>query len=924
MGLTKQYLRYAPLKNFNIICHPECNIVFVTFNNINDRYVAVGASENINIWDLRLSKLVMTIEDEDMRNNTSKKVNVVKLAVVAGGKQIAAGYSDGIVKTFDLNNGELISTFQGHRSAITALNYDANGHLLASGSKDTEAVVWDIVAERGLHRLCGHKGVITDVQFMNKYEIVLTSSKDTYIKFWDLTTGYCFKTLAGHITEVWSMNILRDNDFIVTGSNDAELRTWKVSKTDEDNKDIKIMELLSSDGLLDYASPIKCEKVGSLMREGPGRVVSSSTDSTNHIICCHGHGKLLELFIFTDNNEALDRFRNRQRKFRKKALKREENIDDVAFLNEKNPALQDTVRRLPAILTDYKIKSTNLTVNETHVKVVISLANNSIVLYSVPLKDSKEVKLIRQISLNGHRSNVKVLAFSSDNLAIFTGGSDSIKMWNRKTLNCIRTVKTSNAVQCMCIVSGDRHVLAGLDDGNLLVIDIAAGDIIEQIAAHTKDTKSIYLLPDELGCITGGGDSTVKLWQLELVNLPSTDRKVLSLLHTKTLELDENVQCAKVSPDNKLMAIALLDNTVKIFFMDTFKHFIDLYGHTLPVSDLDISYDSSIIITVSGDKTIRIWGLDYGDCHRRLTTDSALTSISFVSKTHQFFTTDKNGNVKHWDGDTFERILTLQGHRGESYNSSISSNGSYLVSCGQDNVVRLFEKTDEPLVLEDEREEERAQEDEKELATGEDTNVYGGPSVLSLPTKKTITSEKAAELLLECLNVIKEYKDTRAENQSKGVALPSLPLIMTAFNVKTTDEYLLEIIRRIRSSELEEVLLLIPFSSVCYFMESLIPLLNNMHHEIEPVIRSLIFIVQTLHKPLTSAKDMLPILRQLNSLAFKRTNDFRDLIGENLHSLMIINNTQEEEELVFNITQNLNKKRKRQKQKLLKSVVVSI
>lgn len=58
-------------------------------------------------------------------------------------------------------------------------------------------------------------------------------------------------------------------------------------------------------------------------------------------------------------------------------------------------------------------------------------------------------------------------------------------------------------------------------------------------------------------------------------------------------------------------------------------------------------------------------------------------------------------------------------------------------------MIRLFEKTDEPLVLEDEREEERAQEDEKELATGEETNVYGGPSVLALPTKKTISSEKA-------------------------------------------------------------------------------------------------------------------------------------------------------------------------------------
>jgi len=57
------------------------------------------------------------------------------------------------------------------------------------------------------------------------------------------------------------------------------------------------------------------------MREGPGRVVSSATDNTNHVLCVHGHGKLLELFIFSGDGEALERLHNRQRKFRKKASK---------------------------------------------------------------------------------------------------------------------------------------------------------------------------------------------------------------------------------------------------------------------------------------------------------------------------------------------------------------------------------------------------------------------------------------------------------------------------------------------------------------------------------------------------------------------------------------------------------------------------
>jgi len=76
----------------------------------------------------------------------------------------------------------------------------------------------------------------------------------------------------------------------------------------------------------------------------------------------------------------------------------------------------------------------------------------------------------------------------------------------------------------------------------------------------------------------------------------------------------------------------------------------------------------------------------------------------------------------------------------------VSENGYYVISCGQDNVIRLFEKSDELLVLEDEREEERTQDAENELATGDETNVYGGPSALALPTKKTVSAEKCVRI----------------------------------------------------------------------------------------------------------------------------------------------------------------------------------
>lgn len=52
--------------------------------------------------------------------------------------------------------------------------------------------------------------------------------------------------------------------------------------------------------------------------------------------------------------------------------------------------------------------------------------------------------------------------------------------------------------------------------------------------------------------------------------------------------------------------------------MDTLKFFLSLYGHKLPVLSMDISSDSTLLISGSADKNIKIWGLDFGDCHRSI------------------------------------------------------------------------------------------------------------------------------------------------------------------------------------------------------------------------------------------------------------------------------------------------------------------
>lgn len=65
----------------------------------------------------------------------------------------------------------------------------------------------------------------------------------------------------------------------------------------------------------------------------------------------------------------------------------------------------------------------------------------------------------------------------------------------------------------------------------------------------------------------------MKFWQFELIVDQQSESKVkiLSLVHNRTLKLEEGVLCVKLSADSKFIAVALLDSTVKIFFADSFK-----------------------------------------------------------------------------------------------------------------------------------------------------------------------------------------------------------------------------------------------------------------------------------------------------------------------------------------------------------------
>ncbi|PWA15611.1 hypothetical protein CCH79_00018459, partial [Gambusia affinis] len=777
MGLTKQYLRYAASAVFGVIGSQRANIAYVTLRGgEKGRYVAVAACEHVFIWDVRKGEKVRlqgggsALTNRPQPTQTEFAVFLAQVLILQGqkhevsflcpspdGVHVAVGYEDGMVRIFNLLSGESNISFNGHKSGVTAMNYDALGARLVTGSKDTDVIVWDIINECGLYRLRGHKDVITQALFLKDKNLLLSSSKDSFVKWWDLDTQHCFKTMVGHRSEVWGMVLLDRDNRLLTGSADSELRAWDIRRLEEGKA----------------AGEPRVKKGKTLLEDDEdddGKEEEEEAESVEE-----GNDAVLEVFTVLSEEEVQRKMNKKLKKAKKKAAKTQEDAGDQTAEPVVERTLKDEIIRLTNIKASAKIRWVDiLSCAGGELKVALLLQNNTVETYSLKTSDKNPTaNKTARLTLGGHRTDVRTLAFSSDNLAVLSASGDTVKVWNRSTLQVIRTMACEYAL-CSLFVPGDRQIILGTKNGKLQIFDLASGSLLETVDAHSGAVWSLCLAPDQRGVISGSADKTVKFWEFELVKDKGTEQKRLTVKHTRTLQLEEDVLCVKFSPDHRLLAVSLLDCTVKVFYTDTLKFFLSLYGHKLPVLCLDITHDGALIATGSADRNVKIWGLDFGDCHRSLFAHddrygptharcrfqrfahlhvlSALPSVmflQFVPKTHLFFTAGKDKKIKQWDADKFEHIQTLEGHHREVWCLAISPNGDHLVSSSHDKSLRLWERTREPIILEEEREMEREAEFEESMAKGNAPVVPGETEGEAAPAgKKSIETVKAVSRLL--------------------------------------------------------------------------------------------------------------------------------------------------------------------------------
>ena len=464
--------------------------------------------------------------------------------------------------------------------------------------------------------------------------------------------------------------------------------------------------------------------------------------------------------------------------------------------------------------------------------------------------------------MHGHPTGIRAVSLSSDDRLACTVSKNSTKIWNVASRSCIQSLapavaggkKTSPCYGlCAAFLPGNTHVVVGTREGHILLIDISAGDVVYcEESAHSGAVWSIDVrrpTPNDpyFSIITGSADKTVKFWDIEAQDEDDESSSPM-VVHTRTLEMSDDVIAVRYSyaldRTKLLIFVSTLDCTVKVFFEDSLKMFLSLYGHKLPVLAMDASDDDVILATSGADKTVKIFGLDFGDTHRTLHGhEDSVTDLRFVKRTHNFFTCSKDGTVRYWDGDRFEQILLMNGHFAEINSLAVSRTGAFVLSGGMDRQVRVWERPKDIVFLEEERERELEQmfdrvNDRDEGGTAnvlnrkrgdeddDDESTGGDQPQSEAAVRRSVLSVSAGDRIMEGLErADQETKDISLFKKTHGPGAVRNPNPML-LNMEPA-HYVLWVLKTIKSAELEQSLLVLPITHLERLMFYMILLLKS-------------------------------------------------------------------------------------------------
>jgi len=616
------------------------------------------------------SVVSVVAQKPELSVQTGHAGQVLALAFTRDNKLIASGSVDAAIVLWDPASGNELRALKGHRGTVNSVAFSPDDKQLASGSADNTIKIWDVASGREKQTMSGHTLFVSSVAFSPDGKMLASGSGDQTVKLWDVATGRELRTLPAGL-KAWaglpvSVAFSPDGRTLATGAQLVKL--WDV-RTGNEIRSIRVTESNSPmerpiafnyDGtvLVTGGGGVKLWEVatGKALRTLPGdaRVLSFSSDQKT---IAGAGGTEVKLWNAKTGQD--------QQTLEGSQL----GVDSVAFSPDgKLLAVGNSDNTV--VLWD-SLKNQKLRVLKGHVSAISSVAvsGDDKVLASalaagvagiarddtIKIWDPVTGQLVR--SLTGKYSGHSI-GLSSDGATLVSGSAgSSVSLWNvsqSEAQQQFTVPRGSRFVPDRVALSPDGKLIAGGGRDNAIKLwDAGAGRELFTLMGHTKSIRDLAFSPDNKLLASAGQDADIRLWSIatgvEVKTLTahsggvvsiafssdgkklvsgSQDRMIL-LWNIDSGESDAaylghqgSVNAVAFSPDGKKLASGSEDGEVRIWEVATRgpqgepvvvnRPLYSLTGHRGSVNSLSFNSDGKLLVSGSGDASMKLWDVRTG------------------------------------------------------------------------------------------------------------------------------------------------------------------------------------------------------------------------------------------------------------------------------------------------------------------------
>ncbi|KAF9917415.1 hypothetical protein BX616_001084 [Lobosporangium transversale] len=524
------------------------------------------------------------------------------------GNDLASASEDASVRVWDTQSGVLKHMLEGHTDAVRSVAYSPDGKQIATGGNDAIIRLWDATSGQQLKALMGEFRIDQIVYSPNSQEIVTCCDQYLSLPVWDARSGQklcelehdkrvcgiqyspdgkfaasftSFKvflrnmqtrqtihTLEGHSSSIQDVKYSPNGEQIATCSWDTTVRLWDV-------KSAQLMNIFYGHSNLIYrvAYSPSGHQVASFSRDGTVRLWDSQPQHSTYAL--HSHPKSSRRTGISPDGQQITSFSG-----------------DGMHVDDARTGQPIYVLQSPDGNASYIKYSPD--------SQLLASYHESLRVY---LWDAQSGQIIRTLEVQGEQGDVVYsLDFSATSRQMICGHfNGKVTMWDTQTGELIRTLQSHDKRVEHVVFSPNGRQIASYDNYILRVWTAQTGALQYEITIESF--RPMYS-PDSRKLVLNHGvySGIFRIWDAETGEL------------CYEIEFDSPSAGLTFSPCSQHMAIGIMEGLISVVDIDSGSILHKFEGHIHGPNDMAYSSDGKYFASASGDRTVRVWDPESGQC----------------------------------------------------------------------------------------------------------------------------------------------------------------------------------------------------------------------------------------------------------------------------------------------------------------------